>query len=107
MQHRAVRSLSAETADEGAPSVEWAPAQSPVRTHLRVIRELETDVSQIASMLDLARPTVSIHCKQLREAGLIDSRKQGRRVVHSIRAAELRRLFSDLEAFLGLPTAGA
>jgi DNA-binding transcriptional ArsR family regulator len=70
---------------------------------LRIIREMETDSSQIARMLDLARPTVSIHAKQLREAGLIQSRKEGRRGIHSVCRAEVDRLFQDLRSFLGLP----
>jgi ArsR family transcriptional regulator len=37
----------------------------------------DLSVSDLASMLDLSQPTVSAHMKQLREAGLLDSRKVG------------------------------
>jgi DNA-binding transcriptional ArsR family regulator len=59
--------------------------------------------TEIAESLGLARPTVSVHAKILREAGLIRSEQDGRQVRHEIAPAEVRRLFRDLEEFLDLP----
>lgn len=70
---------------------------------LRIIRDFAMDNTQMADYLGLARPTVSIHAKVLREAGLIDTRQEGRAAVHTLNAAEVRRLFRDLERFLRLP----
>lgn len=70
---------------------------------LRIIRHFGMDNTQMADYLGLARPTVSIHAKLLREAGLIESSTQGRQALHRINAAEVRRLFADLERFLDLP----
>lgn len=70
---------------------------------LRLIRHLDLDNTQIAAYLEIARPTVSIHARQLREAGLIETRQSGRQAKHSVRADALRAMFADLERFLDLP----
>jgi DNA-binding transcriptional ArsR family regulator len=70
---------------------------------LRLIRHFGMVNTEIAAYLDLARPTVSIHAKILREAGLIRSQQEGRLVRHEIVPEEVRRLFADLERFLDLP----
>lgn len=72
---------------------------------LRLIRTLSMSNTDIAAYLELARPTVSVHAKILREAGLIRTRPEGRQVRHEIDAAAVRRLFADLERFLDLPDA--
>lgn len=70
---------------------------------LRIIRNFSMVNTEIASYLGLARPTVSVHAKILREAGLIRSYADGRLVRHEIVPAEVRRLFRDLDRFLDLP----
>lgn len=70
---------------------------------LRLIRHLDLDNTQVAAYLEIARPTVSIHARQLREAGLIETRLEGRQAKHSIQASALRAVFEDLERFLDLP----
>jgi DNA-binding transcriptional ArsR family regulator len=70
---------------------------------LRIIRYFGMDNTEIAAYLGLARPTVSIHARILREAGLIHSHADGRAVRHEIDGGEVRRLFQDLENFLALP----
>lgn len=70
---------------------------------LRMIRHFGMVNTEIADYLGVSRPTVSVHAKILREAGLIDSRQEGRLVRHDINPKEIRRLFKDLENFLDLP----
>lgn len=70
---------------------------------LRIIRHFGLDNTQIGDYLGIARPTVSIHAKVLREAGLINTVQEGRQARHTIKAAEVRRLFQDLLRFLDLP----
>jgi len=70
---------------------------------LRLIRNFGMTNTEIASFMEIARPTASVHAKILREAGLIRSRQQGREIHHEIVSDEVRRLFSDLERFLDLP----
>lgn len=72
---------------------------------LRIIRHFAMDNTQMADYLGLARPTISIHAKLLREAGLIETATQGRQALHRINASALRSLFADLERFLDLPAA--
>lgn len=70
---------------------------------LRMIRHFGAINTEMAEFLELARPTVSIHAKILREAGLIRSRQEGRQVRHELVPEEVRRLLRDLEHFLDLP----
>ncbi|MBC8161527.1 MAG: winged helix-turn-helix transcriptional regulator [Roseiflexaceae bacterium] len=70
---------------------------------LRMLRSLGVSNTSIANYLELARPTVSIHAKILREAGLISTVAEGRAVRHEIDPTEVRRLFRELEQFLDLP----
>ncbi len=59
--------------------------------------------TDMAAYLGLSRPTVSIHAKVLREAGLIRSWEDGRITRHEIDPEAVRKLFQDLEEFLDLP----
>jgi DNA-binding transcriptional ArsR family regulator len=70
---------------------------------LRLIRQFGMNNTEIASYLGLARPTVSIHARILREAGLIRSYPEGRLVRHEMVPSEVRRLFRDLQRVLDLP----
>jgi len=70
---------------------------------LRMIRNMSMDNTAMADFLELSRPTVSVHAKQLREAGLIRTRRHGRQAQHEIVPEELHRLFLDLQRFLDLP----
>jgi DNA-binding transcriptional ArsR family regulator len=70
---------------------------------LRIIRHFGAINTEIAEYLQLARPTVSVHAKILREAGLIRSHQEGRQVRHEIVPSEVRQLFRDLERYLDLP----
>ena len=70
---------------------------------LRMIRHLGMVNTEIANYLGIARPTISLHAKTLRQAGLIRSRQEGRVVRHEIAPEEIRRLFRDLEKLIDLP----
>jgi DNA-binding transcriptional ArsR family regulator len=72
-------------------------------TILRLIRHFGLVNTEIANYLEIARPTVSIHAKILREAGMIRSHQEGRVMRHEIVPEEIRRLFRDLEQVLDLP----
>jgi len=70
---------------------------------LRLIRVLSMTNTDMAAYLGLSRPTVSIHARILREAGLIHSWEEGRITRHEINPEAVRKLFSELESFLDLP----
>lgn len=69
---------------------------------LRMIRQVGVGNTDMAATLHLSRPTVSVHARILREAGLIRSRQEGRRTLHEIVPGELGQLFRDLMATLDL-----
>ncbi|MET8145828.1 metalloregulator ArsR/SmtB family transcription factor [Sphaerisporangium sp. NPDC005288] len=55
----------------------------------------EYDVSSLAELIGVARPSVSQHLAKLRLAGLVDTRRHGRRVLYRARDAHVRRLISE------------
>ncbi len=60
---------------------------------LRLIRDFGMVNTEIATFLGISRPTVSIHAKILREAGLIKSKQDGRVVRHELDLSALQTLF--------------
>ncbi len=71
-------------------------------TILRLVRQLEVDNSEIAELLDVSHPTVSVHIKHLREAGFVESRREGRRLLHRVDTDAVSQLLAELEGFLGM-----
>ncbi|MEV6550475.1 metalloregulator ArsR/SmtB family transcription factor [Streptomyces sp. NPDC051597] len=68
------------------------------RTRLALLKELgagEADVTTLTEACGAARPSVSQHLAKLRLAGLVATRKDGRRVVYSLRHGHLRRLVDE------------
>jgi DNA-binding transcriptional ArsR family regulator len=68
------------------------------RTRLALLRQLadgEADVSALTEACGAARPAVSQHLAKLRLAGLVTTRKEGRRVVYALRHGHLRRLVDE------------
>lgn len=67
-------------------------------TRLALLDELgrgEADVGTLTEACGAARPSVSQHLAKLRLAGLVTSRKDGRRVVYALRHGHLRRLVDE------------
>ncbi|MBC3839962.1 helix-turn-helix transcriptional regulator [Streptacidiphilus sp. 4-A2] len=68
------------------------------RTRLALLLRLsegEADVTTLVEASGVARPSVSQHLARLRLAGLVGTRKEGRRVVYSLRHGHLRRLVDE------------
>jgi DNA-binding transcriptional ArsR family regulator len=68
------------------------------RTRLALLHTLtagEADVGTLTEACGAARPAVSQHLARLRLAGLVDTRKEGRRVIYSLRHGHLRRLVEE------------
>lgn len=55
----------------------------------------EHDVTCLTAQVGVARPAVSQHLAKLRLAGLVDTRRDGRRVVYSARGGHVRRLLAE------------
>ncbi|WP_343063005.1 ArsR/SmtB family transcription factor [Actinomadura verrucosospora] len=68
------------------------------RTRLALLRRLgdgEADVTTLTECTDASRTSVSQHLARLRLAGLVTTRKEGRRVVYALRHGHLRRLVDE------------
>ncbi|MFB9717497.1 ArsR/SmtB family transcription factor [Planobispora longispora] len=55
----------------------------------------EYDVSSLSRALAVTRPSVSQHLAKLRLAGLVHTRRDGRRVLYRARDAHVRALISE------------
>ncbi|WP_459754646.1 metalloregulator ArsR/SmtB family transcription factor [Streptomyces sennicomposti] len=68
------------------------------RTRLALLRRLgegEADVTTLTAATEATRTSVSQHLGRLRLAGLVTTRKEGRRVVYGLRHGHLRRLVDE------------
>ena len=75
------------------------------------LREGERCVCDLTDLLDAAQSRLSFHLKVLREAGLIEWRREGRWSYYRLRAEALSELDQTLKRFepgaaAGLPTSG-
>jgi DNA-binding transcriptional ArsR family regulator len=71
-------------------------------TRLRIldqVRDGERSVNQLVDSLGVIQPTVSRHLRVLREAGLVDVRKDAQRRVYRLRAQPLMELDAWLEPY--------
>jgi DNA-binding transcriptional ArsR family regulator len=73
-----------------------AIAEPRRRQILRLVRDDELSAGEIASQFDISWPAVSQHLGVLREAGLVDERRNGTRRLYRARPQGL----ADLKAFL-------
>ncbi|MHC5907163.1 ArsR/SmtB family transcription factor [Streptomyces sp. S6] len=68
------------------------------RTRLTLLHALtkgEADVGTLTEACGAARPAVSQHLARLRLAGLVSTRKDGRRVIYTLRHRHLGRLVEE------------
>jgi DNA-binding transcriptional ArsR family regulator len=68
------------------------------RTRLSVLLRLgegEADVTTLTEACGATRTSVSRHLARLRLAGLVTTRKEGRRVVYALRHGHLKRLVQE------------
>jgi DNA-binding transcriptional ArsR family regulator len=74
-----------------------AIAQPTRREILRLLSAGELSAGEVAARFSLTQPAISQHLKVLREAGLVNERREGTRRVLSIRPEGL----AELHDFLG------
>ncbi|MEU9183679.1 metalloregulator ArsR/SmtB family transcription factor [Streptomyces sp. NPDC048484] len=70
----------------------------PSRTRLVLLHALaedEADVTTLTGRCGATRPAASRHLARLRLAGLVNTRKVGRRVISSLRDGHLRRVVDE------------
>ncbi len=76
-----------------------AIAEPRRREILRLVSSQELPAGEIASHFAVTRPAISQHLKVLKEAGLVDERRDGTRRLYRARPqglAELRAFFEDM-----------
>ncbi len=66
-----------------------ALADESRRTVLEVLRDHPASAGELAEALPIARPGVSRHLRVLREAGLVDVRRDAQRRIYSLRSEAL------------------
>lgn len=72
-------------------------------TRLRILNYLKVEccVGELWERLDLSQNLVSHHLKVLKEAGLIDSQKQGLKVVYCLNQKNLSLRLEQLARYIG------
>lgn len=66
---------------------------------IELLREQEMCVCDLCDCIKVSQSKLSFHLKTLKEAGLIDSRQQGRWIYYRLNLAELVRLEQYLAEF--------
>ncbi len=72
------------------------------RTVLQILREHPATAGELAAALPIARPGVSRHLRVLREAGLVDVRRDAQRRIYTLRAEALVEVDEWLEQYRAL-----
>ena len=76
-----------------------ALAEPSRRQILDLLRDGERSVNELVARLTLSQPGVSKHLRVLREAGLVDVRRDGRRRWYGLRAEPLAEVDAWLEPY--------
>jgi DNA-binding transcriptional ArsR family regulator len=78
-----------------------AIAEPRRREILRLVRDSELPAGEIAAHFEdeVTRPAISQHLRVLKEAGLVDERRNGTRRLYRVRPQALEDLRAFLEAF--------
>jgi DNA-binding transcriptional ArsR family regulator len=76
-----------------------AIAAQPRRQILSLVREDELSAGEIAAHFDVTRPAVSQHLTVLKEAGLLEERRNGTRRLYRTRPDALAPIREFLEQF--------
>jgi DNA-binding transcriptional ArsR family regulator len=76
-----------------------AIAEPRRRAILSLVRDGELSAGEIASHFDVTRPAVSQHLNVLKEAGLVNERRNGTRRLYRARPEGLTELRDFLEGF--------
>jgi DNA-binding transcriptional ArsR family regulator len=72
------------------------------RQVLHLLRRGPRSAGELADHFPVSKPTMSAHFAVLREAGLIDSHKQGKAVIYRLRMSVLEEALMEFSGLLGL-----
>ena len=71
------------------------------REILRMLREKDLAAGEIAARFEMTAPTVSHHLSVLKEAGLVQTERNGRSVVYSIDTTVVQEFLAEMMRFFG------
>ena len=71
------------------------------REILRMLRERDLAAGEIASRFEMTAPTVSHHLSVLKDAGLVQTVRNGRSVVYSIDTTVVQEFLGEMMRFFG------
>jgi DNA-binding transcriptional ArsR family regulator len=91
--------MSAEVEDRALEEVAKAISPRRRREILLLIRDGEMGAGEIAQRFDVSRPAISQHLGVLREAGLVEERREGTRRLYRARPEGLVGLRDFLDRF--------
>ncbi len=75
----------------------------PTRRHvLQLLREGPKSAGELADHFPVSKPTMSAHFAVLREAGLVETNKQGKTVMYRLRMSVLEEALMEFSRLLGL-----
>lgn len=70
--------------------------ENRLRIVLQVGRDGEQNVTELCQLVQLPQPLVSHHLARLREAGILQTRREGKRIYYSLQRARFEQLMSLL-----------
>ena len=72
------------------------------RQVLQLLRKGPKSAGELAEHFPVSKPTMSAHFAVLREAGLVDSDKQGKAIIYRLRMSVLEEALMEFSELLGL-----
>lgn len=72
------------------------------RQVLQLLRQGPRSAGELSEHFPVSKPTMSAHFAVLREAGLVDSDKQGKTVMYRLRMSVLEEALMEFSSLLGL-----
>lgn len=84
-----------------SPDVFRAVSDPTRRQMLELLRAGERSAAELALPFDMSQPAASQHLRVLRDAGLVDVRKEGRHRIYSLDPRPLQEVFDWAQYFEG------
>jgi DNA-binding transcriptional ArsR family regulator len=72
------------------------------RQVLQLLRQGPKSAGELAEYFPVSKPTMSAHFAVLREAGLVDSAKQGKAIIYRLKMSVLEEALMEFSELLGL-----
>jgi DNA-binding transcriptional ArsR family regulator len=79
-----------------------ALSDSTRREVLKLLRSGPLSAGELASHFDVSKPTMSVHFRVLREAGLVDVERDGKLMIYSLRMSVLEEALMGFAQTFGM-----